>query len=139
MSCHWIRLRGGWEWHRSSPKSSGTRGHRLTLPVEARDDGPPVGWLVRSFQKPPIDPSTERVWLALRSVDGLGSIQLNDRALAASLDQNGSCILPVDDLLDGRNSLVLEVERLAIPKGEATLLWGDVALVISPMAEFPRA
>jgi hypothetical protein len=86
--------------------------------------------LVRPFNRPPIDPARESLFLELEQVEGLASVLLNDRVLARPLPGTSWLVVSLDDPLPARNLLVLEVEpQAAGPEG---LAWGQVALVIRP-------
>jgi hypothetical protein len=123
MSEHLIRLRGGWEWHAPGDGPA----QRVALPMIW-----PAGLtthvrLLRSFQRPPLDPAREALALRLESISGLVVVRLNGRALAHPEPGVSALSLPLDDPLPPRNVLELE----AGPLTESAEPWGTIALVIT--------
>jgi hypothetical protein len=130
MPEHLIRLRGGWEWREPEAASAA---RRVTLPMTW-----PAGLtsrvrLIRSFQRPPIDPAHEALALRLESVSGLVAAWLNGRELARPNAGATALCLPLDDPLPPRNVLVLEVDpQVPSHAGTDAEPWGTIALVIRP-------
>jgi hypothetical protein len=129
MPEHLIRLRGGWEWR--DPGAASAR--RVALPMTW-----PAGLtahvrLVRSFQRPTIDPAREALALRLESVSGLVAVWLNGRELARPDAGTTALCLPLDDPMPPRNVLVLEVDPTTPGRaGADPEPWGEIALVIRP-------
>jgi hypothetical protein len=129
MSEHRIRLRGGWLL--LEPTSRDATRRRITLPLGgfAANAGKII--LFRSFQRPPLDPGRESLWLRLDDVPGLLSVALNDRRIALVPNGVSNLLVPLGDDLPARNQLQLDVDPLAgrhASKPDAP--WGEVALVI---------
>src|SRR5205823_3450154 len=87
MPEHWIRLRGGWEWH---VPGAGQEPRRVTLPLAGFPGG---ALLVRSFQKPPLDLRRETLWLRLDAVPGLVLVALNGRELVRDPSRTSGLLL----------------------------------------------
>lgn len=125
MPEHLIRLRRG--WLRVALQAPGDGSDRVTLPLAGFPDPGRRVLLTRSFQRPPVDPDREALWLRLEAVPGLNSVVLNGRSMTAGGPLADSLLLPVGDDLPARSVLVLDVGP-AHPVGP--LPWGEVALVI---------
>ena len=112
---HRIHFRRAWD----SPLG------RIDLP---RDwgDGPVPDRLCRLFRRPPIDASTERLWLVLERVPGLLSVTCNDRDFLAVGDGQ-LWEIPLDEARASGNLLVLPLDPSAIIGRED---WGHIALAI---------
>lgn len=122
MSEHAIQLRRAWDLQ----TASATR--RVDLPTIW--DAPGPRHLARSFRRPPIDPSAERLSLRLRDVAGLRAVRLNGREIPidpGSLQHDLE--LPAE--LPDRNRLELDVELAGSHDLDAS--WGSIALVIQPV------
>lgn len=124
MPEHRIRFRGGWE---SSPVGGDPgNARKLTLPV-AWPDGPGgTVRLTRRFGRPPDLAEGETIWLELRDVPGLRSLQLNGVDLGPPPSDGVGWTLPLAGRLADRNTLTLEVAL----DGETPGGWGSIALVI---------
>lgn len=120
---HWIRLRGGWD---TDPPSE----RRISLPLNTPEPLTTRSRLVRPFQKPPLQPGRESLWIHLADVPGLVQIHLNGEPLPLHNSLPNQWIRLADDLPQ-RNRLVLEVEPLQ-PSSVASppFVWGSIALVI---------
>jgi hypothetical protein len=127
MSEHFIRLRGGWEWHEPG---GGSADRRVTLPMIWPSRLTARVRLVRSFQRPPLDPAREALALRLESVAGLVAAWLNDHELARPDPGTTTLRLPLDAPLPSRNVLVLEVDPPPHDPA-ADEPWGEIALVIA--------
>jgi hypothetical protein len=130
MSDHTIRLRAGW---RSWPEGADESGaERIDLPSARIHDRDGPLCLLRSFQRPPLEPGRERLELRLDSVPGLAAVCLNSQVLAAfAADPTGPVLLPLPEALPTRNHLVLRLGPPGPRKGAATRPpWGEIALVI---------
>lgn len=127
MTGHTIRLRGAWEWR--DPASGVSR--RVALPLSLPPEGVPGVLLIRPFNRPPVDPATESIWLQLQRVPGLRSIRLNGEEIARPQVGESEHAVPLDQVQPARNVLVLELGTLARqePAGDDPA-WGEVALVI---------
>jgi hypothetical protein len=129
MSEHRIRLRGGWLLRETAPQVATPRRITLPLPGFASDAGGIV--LFRSFQRPPLDPARESLWLRLDDVPGLRSVALNNRRIALVPPGVSSLLVPLGDDLLARNELRLDVDPVASrDTSEPDAPWGEVALVI---------
>jgi hypothetical protein len=127
MADHWIRLRGGWEWH--DPEAGSVR--RLTLPRAGPVDHTAPLLLVRAFHRPTRLGPSASLFLSLQNVAGLLSVALNGRELARPSPGTTAVWLPIDQPLPARNLLSLEVDPNGIPDGDQSgSLWGSIALVI---------
>lgn len=129
MPSHTIRLRGPW----MLSLLDSTTPSRRSFPLPTWEPWPTAAGLVlsRSFQRPPIEPGREQVALALRQVDGLGTVTLNAVPLPvpAECDTTAGFELDVTAyLIPGTNRLALEVD----PHRSSGIVvpWGEVALVI---------
>ncbi len=130
MPDHWIRLRGGWEW-----REAGLPARKVSLPMSWSPRFMAVFELVRSFQRPPIDPGCECVLLSLEDVDGLVSVWLNEEEIARPEPGATSLMIPIDRPLAARNTLVLKVDPGRCGGvNEFSSPWGTIALVIRPAA-----
>ena len=98
MSEHRIRLRGGWLLRETTPRDATPR--RITLPLAGFDANAGKIILFRSFQRPPLDPGRESLWLRLDDVPGLLSVSLNNRRIALVSPGVSNVLVPLgDDLL----------------------------------------
>ncbi len=124
MSEHQIQLRGGWE---ILGPSNAPRTGRLTLPSAelARTPGPVQ--LLRQFQKPPLNPGRETLWLRLDAVPGLRSVVVNDLAVALGPFSSGPLLFPLEGTLPWRNRILLDIEFPPVPDETP---WGLIALLI---------
>jgi hypothetical protein len=120
---HLIRLRGGWECH----DPDGGPARRLTLPVTWTPGVTGRRKLLRSFQRPPFDPTRESLALRLESITGVVVVRLNGRERARPGASPGVLLLSLDDPLPLRNLLELEIEPTACGPEP----WGVIALVVT--------
>ena len=132
MPEHKIRLRGGWlQIH----PDRNTFGSWLTFPLAQFPNSPDDLRFARSFQRPPLDPERETLWLDLQSVPGLISIALNGRGLVREANPGHVESLPLGIDLPSRNQLILQVNPSIRPEQP----WGVIALVIRGKQPFPQS
>lgn len=124
---HTIRLRGGWEW--DEPALGEPR--RVVLPCRLPEQGVAGASLVRPFNRPPVDPAVESVWLQLRRVPGLEAVRLNGQEIARPEPGQDEVLVPLTRLAPSRNVLTLQIATIHPEAGESE--WGDVALIIKPI------
>lgn len=125
MPEHRIRLRGGWLLIDTSAACASPR--RLTLPLPGHPEPGHRVVLLRPFQRPPIDPARETLWLHLGSVPGLDEVRLNGVPFARPPAAPDGIWYNLGDDLPARNRLELHL-GLAAPAEVSA--WGDVALLI---------
>ena len=123
MAEHWIRLRGGWEYSPLEDDRPVGPARRLALPIVWPADAPTAIQLARRFQRPPLNPYSETLWLRMDEVPGLLGVYLNGDKIAEAIQGETSLLVKLDDL-PGRNRLILDLRR--VDGGE----WGSIALVI---------
>ena len=129
MPEHEIRFRAGWILAGLDETGERTR-EVISLPVDwanfpARGG---VVRIVRSFQRPPIDPEAESIGLRIADAPGVVALRLNDSPIAfepTALEADFDCAL--EPLAARRNVLEMEVDL-----AEASRLrsWGKVSLLI---------
>src|SRR5262249_40002865 len=127
MPEHRIQLRKA--WLATVPGREAAGPFRVDLPSSGFVSDAPHR-LSRGFQRPPIDPSIESVFLRLGAVAGITSIHLNGREVA-DLRQGkviGEIELELTGLLAARNTVEIDVDPSpSMPGVEA---WGRIELVI---------
>jgi len=125
MPEHRIRLRGGWFLIDTEDAEAAPR--RLTLPLAGHPAPGRRVVLLRPFQRPPVDPAREMLWLQLDSVPGLDEARLNGVPLSPQTTTPGGLRYCLDDGLPARNRLELHVGTAMPTDGSG---WGEVALMI---------
>lgn len=128
MPEHEIRFRAGWKLERLDEAGKTIR-EMIALPLDWTDvPARGVVRIVRSFQRPPVDPDTESVGLRISDAPGIVSLKLNGRpmSLVSNEFQNTlECV--TESFAERRNTLEIEVD---IAQASATKTWGKISLVI---------
>jgi hypothetical protein len=131
MTEHPIRLRGAWALA-TPDRPDDVLPRYVSLPVSWPESlGSPVS-LVRRFQRPPVDPARERIFLRMESVLGLLSVRLNGEEIARPGPGGEALELEVGGRLrrGGGNELALEVDPRPARDRSPNGPWGAIALVI---------
>ncbi|MDR3638740.1 MAG: hypothetical protein P4L84_33345 [Isosphaeraceae bacterium] len=92
--------------------------------------------LLRSFQKPVIDPASEVLFLRLDHVAGLRTLLLNDREIARTPGDQASLTVRLDDLIERRNVLSLEIELPQLLESDVPAApWGSISLLVRALGD----
>ena len=129
MPEHEIRFRAGWTLLELDEAGATTK-RVLTLPVDWSSLQPRGRFvrILRSFQRPPIDPDTESIGLRMADAPGVVALRLNDRPILFERDAfriGHEC--PMAPLDARRNALELEID---LDEATTARTWGRVSLII---------